>query len=545
MGRALGLATFVAVFLALVALRPERLYGDDVFFLRCIVDDFPFAPHFLFMPLARGVARIGAACGLDPLGSLRLLSAAATAGSAVLLFGAGLRLGLGRYAAWLAALVVVSAPSTVFFGTAAEVHAPHLLAVAFLSWSLARLRPSARPRDVAALLVAFILVVGTHKSGILFAPAVLVAYLLRTPGRPRRNDLLLGLAGVLGFAFVKAGFTWLETGSAGGREDSPLFYWEALSARIANGYGPSDFLAYLASDLVAPAAGLALGAAAGLGALVRRAPRQAAFVALAAGPHVVFFALFNYPEHGAYFVALLPLAACCVFAWLLGTRADTPQPATPRLVSALFPGFALVLVLVAAGSSETFLDTLPAPALVGLLAATFGTTLFLPLPPLPRRSAPIALGVFLGLQAATAVGHILDFDRERPLLAFARGACLEADGRDAVVLTADFGELQILHALDAPWPAPYRGTWKVLRDLPLPGPTGHAYGDPALTADEVLNEIAQRVATDRPVYVARSVRDFLARRPEHGALLRRLASLYELVPLEREGFRAERPLPHP
>ena len=104
-------------FLFFLACLPERLYGDDVWFVHCIVRDQPFPRHYLYMPLARLAAWLGARFELDPFLSLRLLSALGAALGAALLVAAALRRGASVTSAGLLGALVVTAPTCLLAST--------------------------------------------------------------------------------------------------------------------------------------------------------------------------------------------------------------------------------------------------------------------------------------------------------------------------------------------------------------------------------------------------------------------------------------------
>jgi len=537
-GATSGLALFAALaalFGGLALLLPEHLYGDDVFFVHCIVSGAPFSAHFLFMPIARGAANALARAGLDPFATLRLLAALGTAAGAALLFAAARRRGASALEAALLALLSASAASTVFFATTAEIHGLHFAAVGLLAWTLARLGPTSRAPAALSVGLAAGLVVGTHQSGILFLPAAAAFYLAATPGKARADrlrDLGAFAAAAVLVGLARAGALALETGHAFGAGSLASRYWKAFQGRLAGGWGVGDALDYVSRDAVAPAPGLALLGAFSIGLLLRRRPVLGGILALAVLPHTVFFALFDYHERGAYFVATLPALAAAVLVAARSEDAERPHP----LGTLVF-----VAGVVLAGISP---DVLAARAGGPWLAAAAGASFLVGLV-LGRSWQPAgyALGLLLFLLAAQTVGSArMLVDRARtpdPVLAAGRDACLEADGRDALVVTASFAEEHLLFLLREPWPEPLAGTWRAMEGLPLPGPAVYVYGDPNVPPEEVLAALRERVAAARPVYVSSSVREFLSAQPRHAALLRAIEAEFELRPVERRDFRAE------
>ena len=527
---------------ALLLLLPRGHYGDDVWLVHCIVRDFPFPPHFLYMPLARGASWLGAHAGLDPFRVLRLLSVAGAASGAALLLAAALRRGLPAGRALALALLVLGAPSTLFFATAAEIHAVHLGAVGLLAWVLAGLGPRSPARRVLAAGLAFGLVAGTHKSGGLLLPGCFALYLLATPGRAaaaRRRDLgALAAAGALSFGVMVA-CNLLESGRPFTSEDGLAWYVAGLRGRLAQGYGWRDFAGYLARDGVLSAPALAIAGCAGLGALLRRRPRAGAAALALLLPHLVFFALFDYPERGAYFVVLLPVLAAALVATAAGGGAERPRPLASALAG--LP-FLLALAVAPARPAEAAawgasLGAL-APLWVALAAALVG--LLAPGPFLTRRAAAPALLLLALLQAVGARRELAAWDREQTLADWARGACEENAGRAGVVLTGGFQERWMLDLLQRPWPEPWRGTWAFAAGLALPGPTGHSYGDPSLPEAELLRVLEEKLDAGDPVYVDAGVRRFLALQPRHAGMLERLAEGRRLEPVTNGAFRAER-----
>ncbi|MCZ6598641.1 MAG: hypothetical protein O7B99_13465, partial [Planctomycetota bacterium] len=261
---------FLAVLFAVFVLSfPERLYGDDVFLVWCIVRERVFTPHFLYMPLARLAARAGAHAGLDPFTTLRLMAALGTAVGGALLFLAARRRGADARIALVFALFVVTSPSTWFFATAAEIPGLHLGAVGLLAWTLAGLRPAASATRVLVAALAFGAAVGTHKSGVLLLPGAFAVYLFATAGRARgermRDLAALALGGAISLGVMAA-----SNLAAAGRilvtEDSPRRLFDLLRER----FDPGDALVYLGTDAIVPSFALALLGCAALGSLLRR-----------------------------------------------------------------------------------------------------------------------------------------------------------------------------------------------------------------------------------------------------------------------------------
>lgn len=539
-----ALALFVVAFGLFVALLPARLYGDDVWFVRCIVQAQPFPSHFLYMPLARRFADVGAWLGLDPFLSLRVLSALGAATGVALCYAAARRRGVPSAGALCFAVLPASAASGLFFATAAELHALHVGAVGLLAWCLARLGPEAPARRVFALGLAFTLVMGTHQSGVLLLPAtVTLGWLATRPraaARRRRDALAFGLAGLLGLALMAA-CTRLESGRWLAADETAALLSRGLLAR-ARELGWRELVGYLSRDLVLPAFGLVLAGAGALGALLRRRPAPGAAVALALLPYLLFFPLFHFPERGAYYLVCLPVLAG-VLLWLL--RGPVPRP------------WLALLTLAALGSLarpdelERWLGSLAPGALAALLLAAGLLAAPRPAPAAARGPASGALAALALLCASSFVGALRTlrhYDRERPLLDWARDVCEATDGRDALVITCGFQEYWLLVLLHAPWPAPLRGTWAFAEALPRPTPSPFLYADPTVSSEELHAGLAGLLARGAEVLLDERVVRFVAERPaaQRARLevdLEAIRRHHRLLPLEHGSFRAQRILP--
>lgn len=522
---------------------PQRLYGDDLWFVFCILTDYPFTAHFLYLPLAKATTWLGATVGLDPLLSLRLLAASGASAGAGLLYTAARRAGAASPAALLFALLPATTAAAFFFATAAELHAVHLGAVALLAWTLVRLDADGPAARVFAVGLAFGVVVGTHKSGVLLFPGLVALYFLATPGRAsarRARDLVaLASAGALAIGAM-LGFTWWQqrdNPAAGGLlagSDSLAFYVQGFRGRLAQGFTWLDGLEYLSIDAAAPALGLVLVGAFGIGGALRRRPRLGLALLLLALPYLVFFPIFHFFERGAYFVVLGPLlAGAALFA--------VPASDSPRMPARIAAGVVLAVALAAApwrpDELTGALGTIaPSAAVLGALALGFAGPVRLA----DARATRLALVALAVLQLVGALGTLRDFDRTQPTLDWARGAAHETGGDEAIVITYSFERTLVLMVLARTWPAPYDGTWRFAEELPHPTPRSFFYGDPTLTDAQLETELAGHLARGTRIYVDDEVTEAVARQPAIGARLRQIEERYALTEVRREGFAARR-----
>ncbi len=516
-----------ASLLFFLACLPERLYGDDVWFVHCIVRDQPFPRHYLYMPLARLAAGLGARFELDPFLSLRLLSASGAAFGAACLVASAQRRGASAPGAGLLGALVVTAPTCLFFATAAEIHAPHLAAVGLLAWALSRLHARSSQASVLLVWLVFgLLVCGTHKSGILYLPGTLACYLLLTCGRPRdrrtRDLLSLALAGLLAVGFQVL-CTRLESGASFDSQDSVRSYWTGLRNRLDGGYGLRDFLAYVSGDAVTPAFALHVAGFGALGLVLRRR-RSLGLTALAVLlPYGLFFPIWNYPERGAFYLVTLPVLAALVL-WVVLREGGLPWPVVATAaVGAVFRADELQSIL---GEQV--------PAWILLAAVLLGV--------LWRKQAPgstprLAWALLL-LQLIGTWRNQEHFARETPRLDWARGACEVGSGEESIVLSVDFERLWLLRLLETPWPEPFARTWALDREAPMPRPTSHTYGDPPLP--EFLVVLEEKLQAGVAVYIDSSVREFLKEAPRHADILRAIEEHYALEEVHEGGFHAER-----
>jgi hypothetical protein len=525
---ALPLALFAGALLALLLNLPARTYGDDCFFVWCIVRHQVFAVHFLYMPLARAWAHGWALLGVDPLLALRLLSASGAAAGTALLAAAARRRGLGPGAAAALALLVLTANSAWFFAGAAEVHGTHLAAVGLLAWTLAGFGPASSPRRALAAALVFGVAVGAHKTSALLLPGVLCAYALATPGRARaaraRDAAAFALGGALALG-AQLAVQALATGAPAIGQDTPGYWLAHLPEHLAN-LAPRALVEFLGRDFAAPAFALAWLGAVAAGSLLRARPRHALALAATVLPHLVFFPLFGYIERGAYYIPILPvLTWAAARAGALGGERGPAQRAFT----------ALALLAAAAGALLTppeILAALRPAGLCALLAAgALGGFLF------PRHAClgrARAAQVALALAACQLIGSQRDlraWDSERPLLDWGRDA-VAATGPGTALITAGFDRFYLMRLLDRPWPAPFTDSWGYARSLPTPGPATFEGGDLTPEGVNVLLDRGSRV------FVLEEALEQLASRPELAPRVRALREQFKLTPVAHGRFAA-------
>jgi hypothetical protein len=536
---ALGVALFALAFAFLALQLPERLYGDDVFLVRCLVRDKSYPPHLLYLPLARAAARAGLALGLDPFASLRLLAALGFAGGTALTFAAARRAGAPSTVAVGTALLLFAAPGTQFFGSAAEVHGPHLLAVAGLALALAGMRAGSGPVRVLVTGLALAVVIGTHKSGVLLLPATVVAYVVATPGRGRAERLRDLLAGALALVVALCVGALIRRLEVSEPTEPALRYIEGIRERFAAGFGPLDWLAFSGEAWVAHGFTAAVAGSFAVGVLVRTRPR-AGLVALATlAPYGLFFPLFGFPERGAYYLVLVPvLAAALAFAPATGRTGGTrPVPVLGSLV--------LVIALLGGlARPGELLGACPSAALMLLPAAAFAAGWL-------ARALPFGSDlrgpVLLALAAASLVGarrELAHYDAAQPRLVAARAACeLTSTATGGVWITSSFEDRWLFHLLYKPWNAPWTDRWAFARELPTPRPQPFVIGDPAATPETFAELVRQQLAAGKVVLLADDVTDHVARNPGHAPWLEALERAFRLAPPGRDDLPARRVLP--
>lgn len=539
---ALGLAfLLLALF---VASFPRRLYGDDVWFVHCIVRGQPFTQHFLYLPIARAVSGILAHLGIDPFHALRLMAAGGSALCAALVFSCAARASLGGMLGVCVALLASLAPSAFFFATAAEVHGLHLAAFGLLAWFVLGLRAGATPRRVFAIGLAFGLLVGTHKSGSLMLPGLVVIYFLltshRSPRERGRDALAFLAAGLLALA-AQTCCEWLETGAWFPEDDFAKRFASGVARRLGSWFGWEEFATYLSVDWVAHAFAPVVAGAAAFGSALRRGSRVALAVFVLLAPYGLFFPLFGYPELGAYYVITLPVLA----ALLARELAREPKVLVPPSYLA-----GRVALLVACLGGLLRPDELTSwigplgPLAIALAAFALGLTTGLP--SLGRRRATHFLALLLCMEFVGAARHLAHFDRDEHPLDWARSVCELSAGKEAWVVTTGFQEYYLLTLLGEPWPEPWAGTWAFQASVPAPGPKVFLYGDPNAPAEEVERVLTDSLERGVPVYVDRRVPIFLEQIGEAGRIEKSrevydaLRARYDLVPVDAGAFQGER-----
>ncbi len=120
-----GSSALVAVLVAVAytILAPDFLWGgDSVAFLRAIHEgETNRAAHFLYLPVVRVLAEMGALFGLDAFQCLRGASILGTAAGIGLMHRAALLLGASRGRAASIALMLATTPAVAFFGMIVEI----------------------------------------------------------------------------------------------------------------------------------------------------------------------------------------------------------------------------------------------------------------------------------------------------------------------------------------------------------------------------------------------------------------------------------------
>lgn len=208
----LGVAAAVAGFL-LGALFPHRgIYNDGIFFIQWMSGWPPIQPdrevwlypHLLYVPLAKLFHESASSLfGLRIDDSLKLFSAICLGAAGPFLVRFFTALMNAPRAAFATALVLLS-PSVWFFAGATEIHTLHLLGVAFaLSTAV---RPCAC-RPLLGFAAAGAAVIGTHLSGVLLLPAIILLYVRaerRKPTSGAPSWLRVAVAFSLGAAMLWA-----------------------------------------------------------------------------------------------------------------------------------------------------------------------------------------------------------------------------------------------------------------------------------------------------------------------------------------------------
>jgi hypothetical protein len=549
-----GLCGTLALFLAVLELElvtlPERLYGDDVFFVWCIVRDRVFAEHVLYLPIARPWTRAFAEQGVDPFLALRVLAAVGMAAGVALLFAAARRRGVSTLLAAAVALFVATSNAPWFFGRAAEVHGLQLAAFGLLAWCVAGLRTDAAPVRMLAVALAFGVMVGAHKTSSLLLPGVVCAYAFATPGRAlaarRRDGAWFAAGGLLSLAAM-AGFRHAATGAWFSAQET-VDYWTAGFPVLVGNLAPARLARYVADAWIAPAFASAVLGAVAAGALLLARPRALAALLALALPYAIVLPLFGWAERGAYLIVLLPIVAWAVVGpWLAAPELD--EPARRRAHRAMLAACAIAGAGALAKPDE-LAHTLGTGGMLAALGAAF--LLGLAAAPRFRRATPGggggplaserrgARGLLLGraglaLAACQLVGSARDlaaWSSETPLMDWGRDAAA-AVGPDNLLISTGFQEHYLLWLLDRPWAPPYRGTWAYANALGTLGPNpvdvGSHYAKLPAGAEQALAE-------GRRVFLSEPVLRHFEFDPLRGAAVRELRARFDLAPVDRGRF---------
>ncbi|MEM7306415.1 MAG: hypothetical protein AAF682_07090 [Planctomycetota bacterium] len=536
----LPLVLFLGVLVGLLQNLPERTYGDDLFFVWCIVRDRVFVAHFLYMPLARAWTAAAAHFGVDPLLALRLLSAVGSAAGIALLAAAARRRGAGAVLACGLALAVLTAGSTWFFAASGELHAVQLAAFGLLAWILAGLRPASSPWRLLAAALAFGVAVGAHRSSGLLLPGVLAAYAFATPGRAaaqRLRDIGAFTLGGLASLGAMLGLQYTITGSALSEHDGTDFWSEGLAVRLRKTLGPREFVEYLGEDWVAPAFALAVLGAFAAGGLARRDRRAFWALTVALLPHAIFFPVFQYAERGAYYIVTLPVLAWAAARYASLERATEAPCTAPRTAV----GVLLLAGLGAMATREELLALAPAGWLCALAVACFAAGLALPPPRVSARSLAQGSVVLAALQLVGSERELAAWDSSTPLLDWGRdtvlatGAPAPAGDRHPVLVATGFQQYMLLLLLHRPWPEPYADTWDYAVELDNLGPTPFDIG---AIAPVVGDGVQRFLDQGKRVFILDAVFRHFEQEPSRGPYVRALRERFKLTPVNRGDFAA-------
>ncbi|MBL8694528.1 MAG: hypothetical protein JNJ88_10570 [Planctomycetes bacterium] len=437
---ALGLA---ALYLAAAT---GRLFGDDTFFVKLVERGGTFTTHPLYLPSARLIRALTAFLGVrDPYTSLRVLSAVAGGAGAAFFFLAALSLGARRRTALLWAGLLATTPSYAFFASQAEVHALHMAAVTFGGFAVARLRQGVRPASLALVSSAAVLIAGTHQSGLQLLPGLYLLALWLARGAPWRMtvaDLGALLAPLAAAAVAVCAHAAAVYGSP--------FAWrsyfgstrDVLLSQMRAGLPAEFLLGYVATDWIAPAAGIVMCGCLALGAVVREHWRLGSIGLLLIAPHVVLFSFFHFEQRGAYLLPTLPvLLAAIAELWSL------PRSATPmKMIVGFFgTGVAIALSAVAAAMGyDRVLREVPPPILVGAAGFCFVVGVATGAAVAGLRGLWIwGLWALLPLQCIGTALSLREYGRDRPVESWASGAKGLMEGpKKCYLLTDGFDEYQ-------------------------------------------------------------------------------------------------------
>ncbi len=311
--RDLALTAFVtlAALAFYVATRQPWLFGDGLFLVRMAAKGSWHLNKVLYPPLADVAMFLAAPFGpRTPEPALLALSSVASALAVGVTYRTA-RLFTRELPALLACTFLALCPTVWFFATVIEVHPPQFLVAALaLHWATKGiLRAGATgPRPMPWPALVFLgLLVGTHLTGVLWAPATVLflGWSLQGPERARLRWLVVSLAvpllvGAVAFLARSEHYNmyskYLESFAA-----TP---WPEL-LRAWNGRLFARELG-LGLGLLLPAA--ALGTFGGARAPWRQRPGTVLALALIA-TFVCALPLANHTQRGAYYVSLYPLLA--------------------------------------------------------------------------------------------------------------------------------------------------------------------------------------------------------------------------------------------
>jgi|GEM_PF-6776137 len=353
----------VATLVALAA-RQTSFFGDGRDIATLVEHGALGYHHLLYFPVARAFAWIVSPFASAPheTGPL-LLAALAYGGAVAVTFGAARRLGLPRPFASATAALMAAAPVCVFHATCIEVHGVQLFVAALVARWLVECEQHDRATTPLATIPALLWIglTGTHLSGGLWAPALLVGYAVAVRGRARAAGTR-----ALGFrpldsiaacaALALAVIAWLRVNSADPQDKGRGFIRAASESVLV----VPDDLGYLWSQFVTPFGGLTvLASAVVLSALVRTRGRLAA-LDLTTGLALLLFAPFaaalRLDEQGGYFIALAPACALVVgrFAFTVSDSIDLGSD--PKAARAPLAALWFVAAAHGIGANARWLD---------------------------------------------------------------------------------------------------------------------------------------------------------------------------------------------
>ena len=301
------LAVFLVV-LALYLLGYQRAYWSDGHFLIVCLSrgDWRYH-HVLYLPLAHAVHATLSVIGLASTETaLRCLSALGGAAATALLFQACRICGSSVARSLLLASLAATTPVVWFYSTTIEVHAIQAaFSAALMLWVARAVREPSAPLHAGVLVLLCCGLVGTHLSGVLWGPAVLVFM-----ARERRRFHGWASACVLALVF---GVFWRWSSSAHSASAT-------LAAFAMGSLLTPPSLALLTREILRPQGIVfAAGVLAGLIVAGRRRRLDTATVSSAVlfVTTLAFATNVDIDERGAYFIALVPV---CVLLLGLALR---------------------------------------------------------------------------------------------------------------------------------------------------------------------------------------------------------------------------------